>query len=151
MNNWTPQGAVGQALLSLHVQGLEVAVHADTVREILGERPWVALPGARDEVPGVVVWAGRALAVLDLARFHPGLRALAPGEVRSRLLLLETVAGALALPADRVSEVYRVHEDSLRDRELHQFELARAEVVGERSVVPLFDPALLLERLGVGG
>src|SRR5512145_1819312 len=150
MSQWTPLAAVGTALVGVGVQGLDVAVRAELVREVLGAREWIVLPGARDEVPGVIVWASRAVSVLDLARFQPGLRRLGPGEIRPRTLLVETLAGALALPADRISEVFRVHEDNVKEREIHGFQLARLEVLSGDRVLPLFEPELLLERLNVG-
>ncbi|GEM_PF-6064800 len=151
MSPWTPLAAVGVALVTAGIQGRSVAFHAERVREVLGARDWIALPGARAELPGVVLWGGRAVPVLDLARLQSGLRPLAPGEVRARSLLVETRAGFLAVPADRVSEVYRVHEDAIRAREIRDFDLAREEVVSEDDVIPLFEPELLLERLNLGG
>ncbi len=149
MSQWSPLTAVGTAMVAVGVQGLQIAIRAEFVREVLGARAWIALPGTRDEVPGVVVWGGRAIAVLDVAQFQPGLRRLAPGEIRARTLLVETRAGGLALPADRVSEVFRVHEDNIQGREIRDFELARQEVINGSEVLPLFDPEFLLERLDV--
>lgn len=140
---------VGTALVSVGVQSLEVTVRAELVREVLGARPWVALPGAREEIPGVVVWAGRAVALLDLARFHQGLSRLGPAEVRERLVIVAAGGSTVALPADRVSEVWKVHDDKLRPRQIGDFQLARTEVVVEDRVLPLFEPELLLARLGV--
>ena len=93
MSQWSPLAAVGAAMMSVGVQGLQIAIRAKFVREVLGPRAWIALPGTRDEVPGVVVWGGRAIALLDVAQFQPGLRRLAPGEIRPRTLLVETRAG----------------------------------------------------------
>lgn len=141
---------VGTALLTVGVQSLDVAVRADLVREVAGARQWVPLPGARGEVPGVVVWAGRAVAVIDLARFQPGLAPLAEGEARPRLVIVACGGSTLALPADRVSEVWKVHDDKVAPRHVSDFPLAGAEIVFEDRVLPLFDPDLLLARLGVG-
>jgi chemotaxis signal transduction protein len=140
---------VGATLVSVGVQSLEVAIRAEFVREVLGARSWVQLPGAREEVPGVVVWGGRAVALVDLARFQTGLMVLGPSDVRSRLVIIVSAGSTLALPADRVSEVWKTHEDNVCARQLRGFELARSEVVTEDRVLPLFEPELLLQRLGV--
>lgn len=139
---------LGTDLVSLVVQSLELAVRAEQLVEVLGARVWVPIPGARDELPGVITWAGQAVAVLDLARFRAGLVPLSPGESRARLALVRSPAGHLALPVDRISAVWRTHDDNLRPRELHDFELARREVQLEGRVLPVFDSELLLTRLG---
>ena len=52
------------------------ALRAHDVREILGERVWVAIPGTQAVMPGVTAWRGRAIAVLDLAAVIDGLTPL---------------------------------------------------------------------------
>jgi chemotaxis signal transduction protein len=140
---------VGTALVTVGVQALDVVMRAEGVREVLGTRPWIAIPGARDEVPGVVVWGGRAVSLVDLARFHRGLVRLEATETRPRLVIAVDSGSTLALPADRVSEVWKTHDDNLRPRQLHDFELARFEVETEAGVLPLFEPELLLARLAL--
>lgn len=140
---------VGTALVTVGVQSLDVVIRAELVREVLGVSRWVEVPGARLELSSVMVWSGRAVAVLDLARFHPGLIALGAADSRPRCLVVTAGSVTLALPADRVSEVWKTHDDNLKDRQLSKFELARSEVVQESQVFPLFDPELLLARLGV--
>jgi chemotaxis signal transduction protein len=140
---------VGTALVSVGVQTLDVAIRAALVREVLGVRPWIQLPGAREEVPGVVMWGGRAVAFLDLARFCPGLQRLGPSDARTRLVIVTSTGCTLAVPADRVSEVWKTREDNLRERQFREFELARLEVVTDDRILPLFEPELLLARLHV--
>jgi chemotaxis signal transduction protein len=142
---------VGTALVSVGIQSLDVVMRAEVVREVLGTRPWVPLPGARSEVPGVVIWGGRAVSLIDLARFHQGLVQLTNGQSRPRLLIATDAGFTLAVPADRVSEVWKTHDDNLKPRQLSEFELARFEVATEDGVLPLFEPELLLARLGVEG
>ena len=140
---------VGTALVSISVQSLDVVMRAEIVREVLGARPWIPLPGARNEVPGVVVWGGRAVSLVDLARFYQGLARLEDGEARARMLIATDAGCTLAVPADRVSEVWKTHDDNLRSRHLSDFELAQFEVAGSDGVLPLFEPRLLLARLGI--
>ena len=49
--------------------------------------------------------------------------------------------------ADRVSEVWKTHDDNLKPRQLSDFSLARTEAVIEEVVLPLLDPELLLARM----
>ncbi len=133
--------------MSIGVQSLDVALRAELVREVLGARRWIQLPGVRPEIPGIVIWSGRAVAVLDLARFHPALQPLGPSDTRHRLVIVTCASSALAVPADRVSEVWKTHQDNLRPRQLSDFELSHSEVVTDDLVLPLFEPALLLKRL----
>jgi len=136
---------LGLDLLVASVGSLEFSLRSDLVREVLGARPWFAIPGARPEVPGVLIWGGRAIAVVDLGRLHGGPSA--PSERRSRLLIVASAGCHLALPVDRVSEVFRTHDDNIRPREISDFELARQEVQNGDQVLPLLDAELLLRRL----
>lgn len=140
---------VGEALVSLGVQSLNVVVRAELVREVMGGGRWIAVPGARDEAPGVVVWSGRAVTVVDLARFSPGCQRLEVGEQRGRIVIVEAFASSLALPVDRVSEVWRADTNSIREKEISDFELARLEVVQQDMALPLFEPELFLGKLGI--
>ena len=140
---------VGTALVTIGVQSLDLVMRADSVREVLGERAWIPIPGTRDEIPGVVVWGGRAVSLLDLARFQQGLTRLRSAETRARMVIAVDSGCTLAIPADRVSEVWKTHDDNLRPRQLHDFELARLEVATDDTVLPLFEPDLLLARLDV--
>ncbi|MBI5533776.1 MAG: chemotaxis protein CheW [Deltaproteobacteria bacterium] len=139
---------MSHSLLVIRVQTFEVAIEAGLVREIVGARTWVPVPGARVELPGVVAWGGRAVAMLDIARVVPGLRPLAPGEQRPRALIVDVHDSVLAVPSDWVSEVRVVADDKLGPRAVHEFALARAEVDFGDAVVPLLDPRLLLDRSG---
>jgi chemotaxis signal transduction protein len=141
---------LGTDLVSVSVQSLSVALRASSIIEVLGRRPWVPVPGSRPELPGVVMWAGRAVALLDLPRLQPGLTPLEPEERRARLLIVASRGGHLAVPVDRISEVWRTHDDNLKPRHLIDFELCRSEVQNGDAVLPLFEPELLLGRLGLG-
>ncbi len=141
---------VGTSLVTIGVQSLDVVIRSEFVREVLGDRSWIQIPGARIEIPGVVIWGGQAVSVLDLARFHNGMQQLGPEEKRPRMVIVEASGITLGVPADRVSEVWKIHDDKLKPRQLHDFPLARSEVVHEdETVLPLLEPELLLARLDV--
>ena len=137
---------MGEAFLIVGVQGLELAVRASIVREIVGKRAWVPVPGARHELPGIITWGGRAVAILDLARLAPRLHPLAPSENRARVLILEVGDSVLAVAVDSVSELRTIEDHCVAPRRVHDFPLARHEVDLGEAVVPLLDPLLLLER-----
>ena len=140
---------MSEPLLMISVQSQRLLIVARLVREVLGERTWVPLPGTRHELPGVVGWGRRAVAMLDLARVLPNLRPLSPSERRSRTLLLEVEGSHLAVPADGVSAIFDIEASAIHPRSLITFPLCRSEVHVDGEVLPLFDPSLLLNQPGV--
>jgi chemotaxis signal transduction protein len=144
-----PEPIMIESLLMITIQSQRLLVVARTVREVLGEKPWIPVPGARHEIPGVVGWGRRAVALLDLARVFPELRPLLPGEKRPRMLLLEVADSHLAVPADIVSAVMDVDATSIRPRALTDFPLCQSEVLLDGDVLPLLDPQMLLAREGL--
>jgi chemotaxis signal transduction protein len=136
---------MSQPVLIVRVQSLQVAIGAAAVKEIVGARSWVPVPGARPELPGVLAWGGRAVAVLDLARVAAGLTPLSPTEQRQRSLLVQVRDSMLAIPVDWVSELRELDDKDIRSRRVHDFPLARAEADLGDAVVPLLDPLLLLD------
>lgn len=136
-------------MVTVGVQSLDVVMRADTVREVLGSRAWIPIPGTRQEIPGIVVWGRQAVSLIDLARFHPGMVRIERDETRPRTVIVVDSACTLAIPADRVSEVWKTHDDNIRPRQLHDFELARFEIETGEGVLPLLEPGLLLARLDV--
>jgi chemotaxis signal transduction protein len=75
------------------------------VQEVLGQRPWVRMAGAFREIPGLLQWQGRAIALLDLASIIEGLRPLEPNEIRPRTLVVRVEDVTLAVSVDEVREV----------------------------------------------
>jgi len=136
--------AMSEQLVMITVQSEKLLVVARSVREVLGEKTWIPIPGTRPEMPGVVGWGRRAVALLDLARVFSNLSPLQPGTVRARTLLLQVDESSLAMPADTVSSVMDVAVTHIRPRALIDFPLCRSEVHLNGDVLPLFDPTLLL-------
>lgn len=140
---------MSEPYLVICVQSLKLLIVARLVREVLGEIDWVAIPGTRHELPGVIGWGRRAVALLDLARLAPGMRPLRAGEKRDRTLLLQVAESFLAIPADSVSSIIDIDAASIRPRTLTDFPLCRGEVHLDGDLLPLFDPAMLLESAGI--
>ena len=127
------------------VQSLRLLLLARCVREVLGTKEWFPIPGARQEIPGVIGWGHRAVAMLDLARLVPDLRPLQVGEQRSRLLVLQVGESRLAVPADSVSSIIDIDTDTIHPRSVTAFPYSPSEVRIGDEVLPLFEPALILE------
>src|SRR5262245_38502889 len=93
-------------------------VPAAAVQEILGEQRWVPIVGAPPEMPGVVAWRGRAVAVVDLAALGGGETLAAGGAARRRTVIVTVEDTTLALPVEGVREVQEVPDDAVRPAQL---------------------------------
>src|SRR5690242_15810107 len=72
------------SIVPIQVDGLWLALPAHAVQEILGQRPWIPITGAPSELPGVLAWRGRAIAVFDVGRVIDGAAPLPADESRHR-------------------------------------------------------------------
>jgi chemotaxis signal transduction protein len=121
-------------------------VPASAVQEILGEQRWVPIIGAPAEMPGVIAWRGRAVAVVDLGPLS-GSAGLVAGESRRRTVIVRVDDAMLALPVEGVREVQEVPEAAVRPAELTQLRHAAMEVELDGIPMPLIDLADLLRVL----
>jgi chemotaxis signal transduction protein len=118
------------------------ALPALDVEQILEFRDWVAIPGARAELPGVIPWKGEAIAVLDLAPLHPTLSRLIQHE-RPRALVARAGHHAIAIPAHAIREVREVPEGSHSTEPSLPPHVQRQLSLGGDQVALLDLPALL--------
>ncbi|HEY1585185.1 MAG TPA: chemotaxis protein CheW [Polyangia bacterium] len=121
-------------------------VPANSVQEILGEQRWVPIVGAPAEMPGVIAWRGRAVAVVDLGPLG-GTAAMAAGEGRRRTVIVNVDDTALALPVEGVREVQEVPDEAVRPATLTRLRHATMEVELDGVPMPLIDLADLLRVL----
>jgi len=121
-------------------------VPASAVQEILGEQRWVPIAGAPSEMPGVIAWRGRAVAVVDLGPLSGG-SAMAVGEPRRRTVIVNVEDATLALPVEGVREVQELPEEALRPAHLTRLRHATMEVELDGVPMPLVDLADLLRVL----
>lgn len=112
-----------------------VALDATHVHEVLGPRPWVALPDAPPHVPGVIPWRGRAIAVLDLGSLLGVAPALQPGEIRPRLLVAQVGEAAFAIPAQTAREIHAVSH--VEEAHATKLRLAQGQVLVGGVVMPV--------------
>jgi chemotaxis signal transduction protein len=120
-------------------------VETEAVREVLGAEPWLPIPRARAELPGVVVWRGRAVPLVDVAR----VLGVAPGASprRARTLIVIHEHGIAALPIDAAREVKSVSEDRLLPTPDEVVPYATHELDEDGIVTPVIDLARLLSDL----
>jgi purine-binding chemotaxis protein CheW len=127
-------------------------VETERVHEVLGAEPWLPIPRARAELPGVVVWRGRAVPLVDVARVL-GV-ASSPSPQRARTLIVTHEQGVAALPVDGAREVKTVPEARLLPMHDEVVPYATHELDEEGVVTPVIDLARLLNDLhrvaGVG-
>jgi chemotaxis signal transduction protein len=132
------RAGVPDALLPIEVGGRMLALDALAVVEILGVRPWIAIPRAPSAVPGAIAWRGRALALLEVGPAL-GLPAIAEPNSRSRNLVVRIADDTVVLGADRVLEACRPSEPATNNPAI-EFELPRlGEFVLGDSLVCVLD------------
>jgi purine-binding chemotaxis protein CheW len=137
------------ALIPVRVQAEWLLVEAALVQEILGAQPWLSMPHARRELPGVVAWRGRAVPLVDLAAVL-GVGSLAPQESRPRTLIAQTERGFLALPVDEVREVQSLSPDQIREAHAVERPFAPTEADLKSTVMPVLDLTSLVTTLSGG-
>ena len=136
--------SVGVVPAKLH--DLWFVVPASAVQEILGEQRWVPIAGAPVEMPGVIAWRGRAVAVLDLGPLS-GSGALPPGESRRRTIVVHVDDATLALPVDGVREVQEVPNEAVRQAQLTRLRHAATEIELDGVPMPLIELGELVRTL----
>jgi chemotaxis signal transduction protein len=135
------------SLVPLQLREVWMALPAEVVQEILGERPWVAIAGAPAELPGVLSWRGRAIAVLDLGTLVKDGSPIATGQLRRRTLVVEHGGCTLAVPIDAVREVQEVSADRVRTAQVTQQRFADKEVEIDGIPMPVLDLAAVLQAI----
>jgi chemotaxis signal transduction protein len=121
-------------------------VEANLVREVLGREPWLPIPRARAELPGVVAWRGRAVPLVDLGRVL-GFQSSAEAGARARTLIIDHERGVAAIPIDRAREVRPIAEDRFREAHGVTHPYAESELDEAGTVMALVDLSRLLSDL----
>lgn len=134
--------AMRRSLVPAKIESIWVLIDAHFVAEILGAEPWLPIPDARAELPGVVAWRGRAIPLIDLAG-PLGLRPLSARQARERTLIVSVLQSAAALPVDAAREVHVFATEDLRPLHVRSLPYASAEIDTEGTVMAVID----LERL----
>lgn len=132
------------SVVPLQIDNLWFAIPASAVQEILGQRPWVAITGGSAELPGVVAWRGRAIALLDLTLVVGGASSVRAGESRRRTVVIEQDHCTLAIPVDAVREVQEVGDDRVHPAHATRQRFADSEIEVDGMPLPLIDLAALI-------
>lgn len=132
-------------LLPIMLESSWYLVETARVREVLGTQPWLPIPRARAELPGVIVWRGRAVPLVDIARVL-GV-ASGAGAHRARTLIVNHEQGVAALSIDAAREVKSVPEAQLLAMHDEIIPYATHELDEEGIVTPVIDLARLISDL----
>ena len=122
-----------------------VVMEATYVHEILGARSWVPIPHASPNVPGVLAWRGRAIAVLDLARLVESGEPLRPGVERPRNLIVGARGCTLAVPVDAVHEVRELEGPEVRQSHVTRLRHSTTEIELFGGVAAVIDVASVVD------
>jgi chemotaxis signal transduction protein len=137
---------VSSRFMPIELDSNWLLVDADLVREVLGREPWLPIPRARAELPGVVAWRGRAVPLVDLGRvlgFEPSAE---PG-ARARTLIIDHERGVAAVPVDSAREVRRIEEIRFREPHGATHPYAEGELDEAGKVMELVNLSKLLSDL----
>jgi chemotaxis signal transduction protein len=124
-----------RAIVPFRIQQTWVAIDAGHVREVLGERGWIPIPSGVPQIPGVIAWQGRAIALFDLGATGGVLVPLRPGQKRPRTLVVHVSDSTLGLPVDGVMEVEEVDESRVQPS--HVTRLANCTTEVELRGIPM--------------
>jgi chemotaxis signal transduction protein len=138
---------MGLSVVPLQLRDIWLAVPAQAVQEILGERPWVTIAGAPPELPGVLAWRGRAIAVLDLGRLVDRGGALVAGESRRRTVVVQLDGCALAIPVDGVREVQVIAPEQVHPSHTTRQRFSDTEIQLDGVPMPLLDLDAMVNAL----
>jgi len=131
-------------LLPIQIDTRWLLIETALVREVLGAEAWLPIPRARPELPGVIVWRGRAVPLVDVARV---LGLASEGPERARTLIVAHDSGVAAVPIDAAREVRSVADAELVAVAEQILPYATRELDQEGDVMPLVDFGRLLSDL----
>ena len=138
-------------IVPFRIGNVWLAIDAGKVDHILGKREWVQVPSAPTQWPGVLVWRGRAVAVLDLGVLL-GMSSLSPSVSRHRTLIASALGSLLAIAVDEIREAQAVADSLLRPVHVTQHRYAAFELELDGQVMSLLDPvALVRDALAAAG
>jgi chemotaxis signal transduction protein len=139
------------SLLPAQLTDAWVAFPAEVVQEIVGEHPWISIPSAPPEVPGVLAWRGRAIAVLDLGLLSGISAPLQRGELRRRTMVIQVESCTFAISVDEVREVQQVAADQVQPPRVTRARYSAGEVILDGTPMPLMDIAAMVRAVSASG
>jgi chemotaxis signal transduction protein len=143
-------GAMAASLMPVQLGQRWLAIPAEPVQEVLGERSWVAIPSAPPDLPGVLAWRGRAVAILDLGRVSGAGDPLGEGQPRRRTMVVQQGGLTLAVPVDGVREVHTISDEGVHPPVATRIRFAAAEVEIDGLPMPVLDLPALVAAVSAG-
>ena len=126
------------AMLPFSLEGRELLVDASLVREVLGEVAAIQIPLADRDIPGVFLWNGQAVPLLDLNHCL-GLNT-AHSYVKMPRTIVSRVNGELVgLGVHELSEIVSIAEAEMKPPRVHELPFASAEVERANTVSTVLD------------
>jgi chemotaxis signal transduction protein len=139
------------SLLPAQLTEAWVAFPAEVVQEIVGEHPWISIPSAPPEVPGVLAWRGRAIAVVDLGVLSGISAPLQRGELRRRTMVIQVDGCTFAISVDEVREVQQIAADQVQPLQVTKARYAAGEVTLDGTPMPLMDISAMVRAVSTVG
>lgn len=137
---------MSRTFMPIELDSVWLLVDANLVREVLAREPWLPIPRARSELPGVVAWRGRAVPLVDLGRVLGLESSVEPG-ARARTLIVDHERGVAAIPVDRAREVRPIDEERFREGHQGAHPYAERELDEAGTPMALVDLSRLLSDL----
>jgi purine-binding chemotaxis protein CheW len=126
------------AMLPFSLDGRELLVDASLVREILGAVVSIQVPQADRDVPGVFLWNGQAVPLLDLNHCL-GLNSASDSAPMLRTIVGKIHGELVGFCVSELSEVIAISNAELKPPRVHELPFAAAEVKREHVVSTVLD------------
>ncbi len=139
---------MNHAVLPVQINDRWIALDAGPIQEVLGQRPWVRIPGAPANLPGVLAWRGRAIAVLDLGAVLGVADPAVPGTAKPRAVVIQVGGSTFAILVDAAREVYEIARELVRSPHATTHRFARGEIEVLGTPMPIVDLPALLASVG---
>ncbi|HEU0031985.1 MAG TPA: CheW domain-containing protein [Kofleriaceae bacterium] len=137
--------ATTRLVLPLQLGDVWIAIDPLFVQELLGARSWVRVPGAAPQLPGVLAWRSRAIAVLEL-REVLGLPTRAT-TTPPRTVVARVDDCTFAFFVDVAREVRAVDPAAIGAPHAVNGRFAAHELALEGRVMPLVDLAAVIDAV----
>lgn len=137
------------AMLPFSLDGRELLIDASYVREILGAVVSIQVPQADREVPGVFLWNGQAVPLLDLNHCLGGAPSTAEAQL-PRTIVCKFSGELVGFGVSELSEVVAISESEWKAPRVHELPFAAAEVEYADSISTVLDlPKLVTHVLHI--
>ncbi|HEU4727850.1 MAG TPA: chemotaxis protein CheW [Kofleriaceae bacterium] len=132
-------------MLPLQLGDIWVAVDPTLVQEMLGSRTWVRVPGAAPQLPGVISWRSRAIAVLELGdMLGVGARS---SSAAARTVVARVTDCTFAFFVDSAREVRTIDASALEPPHAVSGRFVTQQLSLDNQVMPLIDLAAVIEAV----